>query len=184
MPPMSCCWSCCKRRWRNRDVEGTRKQLKGKSCMKWWNQFVEKKGSRKVKLMYLLSGTILGTLKFPWLKDSNEVALLTGANSQCEITHLPHAMTINCCQSIKNKTLALAYTKLVPGSNWNALVCSLCKKKCWWSKLNSSVFFSSQFQAEVMWVSLYVLCAVVFCRQHLSVCLTKSISSVRLYSAT
>lgn len=85
---------------------------------------------------------------------------------------MPWLLTV--VKVLKNKTLALAYTKLVPGSNWNALVCSLCKKNVDGANWTPAFcfFFPSQFQAKVMWLdSSYVLCAVVFCRQHLSVCL-------------
>lgn len=43
----------------------------------------------------------LGTLDYPRLKDSIEVALLTGANSQCEINHLPF-LQITVVKVLKN----------------------------------------------------------------------------------
>lgn len=97
---------------------------------------------KKVHPMHLLSGSVSGTLEFPWLKDSNDVALLTGANSQCEITtcHCDHLLSINnkthcrlyktCQGPIEMPLFALVFKKCSGANSASVLFSPLFSSKC------------------------------------------------------
>lgn len=131
------------------------------------------KTNRKVKPLHLLSGTVSGR-EIPGLKDSSEVALLTGANSQCKITicHCYFSLLSKCK---KRHPFSLYKTCARVQLKWP---CLLCVQKTGRSKQISSASAPHIFKKRLPdWihcfvgeaVSLYVLCAVVFWRQ--SICL-------------
>ncbi len=114
--------------------------------------------------MHLLSGTVFWDTGVS-MTERKQWSCTSDRGQQSVWDKPPAIVTIYCCQSIKNKTHALAYTKLVPGSNWNTLVCSVYKHLGEQTELQRFFFFSSKgylincFVGEA--VSSYVPCAVV-----------------------
>lgn len=110
----------------------------------------------------------------------------TSDRGQQSVWDKPPAI-VTICQSIKNKTHAFAYTKLVPGSNWNALVCSVYKNVGEQANLHSPTISSKGYLSglTVLKEELFLcLCGVLWS------CLVAIISwlvwtrALPLYSAT